>query len=483
MSFRPITLQTALALWVVVPLLVALATVGYLTTSALAEDRERRLKEEIQLVARAIRVPVSRAMAAGDHHQLQTALESVFQIGRVYGANVYDAEGAIVVSTGEGPSLPQPDRKVAATSQDRGGAYRQSGARRVYSYLLPLAGADGGVAGLLEVMRKRRDIDAEVRRIQLQVVGVLLLCALGVLAFVLIGHRRAIGAPIERLVSDMREVGSGQGDHRARLAGPRELTMLAGALNRMLDDIARAEEEVEVHRVQERELEARVRRAEKLAAIGQLASGLAHELGTPLSVIDRYAQRVVRDEAVSARSAEALRGVRREVGRMSRIVRQLLDFGTRSAGRPQLMAADRLVRRAAVAVRDLAAERSVEVTVQAPLPSPTVRVDAGRCEHALANLLQNAVQAVPEGGRVVFGYHAHDDEVELFVEDDGPGIADDIKDRLFEPFFTTKATGEGSGLGLAVVQGVVEETEGRIELGSSSLGGARFAIVLPREET
>lgn len=111
---------------------------------------------------------------------------------------------------------------------------------------------------------------------------------------------------------------------------------------------------------------------------------------------------------------------------------------------------------------------------------PEILVDRGQMIRALANLLRNAAQASP-GGRVRLSWSGEDGSIRFVVEDDGPGIDPEARERIFEPFFTTRAVGEGAGLGLAVVHGTALDHGGRVEVGESSLGGARFDLFVSRE--
>jgi two-component system, NtrC family, sensor kinase len=245
--------------------------------------------------------------------------------------------------------------------------------------------------------------------------------------------------------------------------------------------VERAEEEVTRQRRREEALEARLRQSEKLAAIGRLAGGVAHELGTPLAVVDGMAQRL---ERRGEGEAEA-RGIREAVARMGGIVRELLAFGARESGERQRVNAGVVLAGAVAAVGEEAQARGVAVEV-VELPSRLeIEADRVRLEGALVHLLRNAVQAAGAGsgagGTVRARVLEEEGAVTFVVEDDGAGVPEEVRDRLFEPFFTTKPVGEGSGLGLAVVHSVAEEHGGRVVLGESSLGGARFALVLTRE--
>jgi len=277
----------------------------------------------------------------------------------------------------------------------------------------------------------------------------------------------------------MATVEEGHRAHRAPTGGPREIARLGEALNTMLDSLTRVEQEVEQRRVTQLALEQQLKRTEKLAAIGQLSGGVAHELGTPMSVIDGKAQRALRAEGLPEDTTEAFEAIRAQVGRMEKIVRQLMDFGRRHTLQIREIGADQLLHMAEGVVQQEAARHDVALKVTPADGDVACALDPALMERALTNLLRNAIEATP-GGTVRLSYTAEEDHITFRVDDDGSGIDPSIEDRLLEPFFTTKDTGDGTGLGLAVVHGVVEQHGGRLDIGESLWGGARFSLHVPR---
>ncbi len=434
---------------------------------------------------------MSRALERRDLGSLSQTLESVFSTGRVYGAYVYDGEGRQVAAYGHEDRFPPSEHlaQVAATRRPQG-EYGQMAGQDVYSYFVPLPDSVGRINGLLQVTRRKSDFEGTIRKLRLQAAGWLLFAGLGMTALIFFGHYGAVGRHLSRLASSMARVEQGDRIHRASTEGPQEIRTLAMALNTMLDSITRASREIEQRRAAQEALEVRLRKTEKLAAIGQLAAGVAHELGAPLSVIDGKAQRLLRalddpgqasghdPAALQERLGGLLREIRHEVRRLEQTVRQLLEFGRCNLGRRRRVPADHLAQSAAASVSEESLLAGVSVEVFGPVPAPQLVSDPLRVEQALVNLLRNAIQATP-GGRVRLTWLISEDEVGFAVEDDGPGIREELQARIFEPFFTTKAPGEGTGLGLAVVHGIVEEHGGRIELEASPLGGARFRLLFP----
>lgn len=474
-----VSLRMSLVLSVVLPVLVALGLVSYIAFQAIERQAKEQMEEDVQLVARAIQLPLGRALDRGREGSVENALESAFSINRVYGAYVYNMEGDLISSVGGFRMEPDRGRlSTLAEEGDRQGEYEEIGGRVVYSYFVPLTGSGGRLNGLLQITRHANDIQQYLTTLRWQAGGLLGITMLLIAGLVLYGHRRAIGAYLSRLSETMASVERGDLECRADLRGPREIASLAGALNTMLESIEQAQDEIVERRQTQVRLERRLQHAEKLAAIGQLSAGVAHELGTPLSVIDGKAQRALRNDDLPDDLTDVLQSIRDEVERMEHIVRQLLDFGRRHTLERSSVSLNRIVQMAVGGIQDTGAQSEVEIDVVGDRPAPVVEVDPTLMERALANLLRNAVEATP-GGHVRVSWFASDEEIGLVVEDDGPGIQDDIQSRVFEPFFTTKSVGQGTGLGLAVVHGVVEEHGGSVEVGDSELGGAQFRIVLP----
>ncbi len=482
---RSTSLRTSLVLRILLPLAVVVSAAAVLAVMGLEREVEARMQDEVELVARALRLPLTHAMELDRPGTVDRALRSALEIRRVYGVNVYGPEGEDVASFGEGWPGEPPERltEMAAEGQ-RLGEYGSAGGRRVYSYFIPLADSWGRSLGVLQVTRRRRDIDDSIQRIRRQSAGLLFLGFAAVGVLILRGHHRVIGGPLDRLRESMARVRRGDRDHRAGDGGPRELAEVAVAFNAMLTAMEGAESELAARRRDEVELRRKLAHAEKLAAVGELASGVAHELGSPLSVIDGRAQRMLRrlpHPGVDPSLGDGLGAIRGQVRRMEGIVRQLLDFGRGETGTRIPTPVAGMVLRAVSAAAPEAEERDVRIRTRGTRPGPSLTLDARRMEEAVTNLVRNACQACgSQGGEVRVGWDEQEGEVRIEVEDDGPGIPPEIRSRIFEPFFTTKPTGQGTGLGLAVVHGIVDAHGGRGEADRSPLGGARLRILLPR---
>lgn len=473
-----IGLRLALLGKVVFPLIGVFAITTYLVFTALEQAAEQRLQEEIELVARAIQLPISTSLEQGTLHSLEESLTSVFEIGRVYGAYVFNEQGDQVAAVGAVEPGRRDERKAAeiAAGGEQRGEYSRIEGREVYSYFLPLLDTGGRINGLLQVIREQRDFTREFSELRQQAGLIMLGGTLLVLAIVLLGHDRAIGRHVRALLGAMHRVETGDHAHRAQHRGPREIRSLAGALNTMLDAIERSEQELNERRRTQVELTERLREMEKMAALGRMASGVAHELGAPLSVIDGRARQLQKFTDSGGKNAENLTRIRSQVRRMTTFIRQLLDFARTPARNPRRLSVTELLNGSMQALRNEFDTATDRLRVQAPPPSLQLCGDPIRLEQALINLLRNALQAGPDGP-VTLHWALRDQGLMLTVDDTGPGIDPAVTDRLFEPFVTTRT--DGTGLGLSLAHSAALEHGGTLHAGTGPQGGARFQLWLP----
>lgn len=217
--------------------------------------------------------------------------------------------------------------------------------------------------------------------------------------------------------------------------------------------------------------------SERLATVGRLAAGVAHEIGNPLGAITAYAELArSRLPASDGEARDYLSRIAVEAGRIDAIVRDLLDFARPASLRLEPVALDVAVGAALETVRVQARFREVEVALDLPRSLPRVHADERRTAQVLVNLLLNAADAMGGAGRILVRARAVEGGVELVVVDHGPGIRAADLPRVFDPFFTTKEPGQGTGLGLAVCHGIMESFGGTIRAASLPEGGAAFTL-------
>jgi len=319
--------------------------------------------------------------------------------------------------------------------------------------------------------------------------------ALALLVFAYFAMTRLVVQPIDQLSRAARRVADGARRLEAPGRGARELTELGKSLALMTERLRADEEalrvkiaEIERYAADLSRAQEELIRSERLASVGRLAAGLAHEIGNPLSAILGFQELLLQGGLEPEEQRDFLERMKRETERIHRVLHDMLDFARPPAsirkGEPEPAGAVRgAVDDVVALVTPHKTFRGVDLCAEIDPDLPRVTLSQPRLVQVLLNLLLNAADAIPrEGGRVVLrASRLGEDRIRIEVEDNGPGIAPEIRDRLFEPFATTKEVGEGTGLGLAVCRGLVEAAGGTLLVGEGRLGGAKFAMDLPAE--
>jgi two-component system sensor histidine kinase HydH len=233
-----------------------------------------------------------------------------------------------------------------------------------------------------------------------------------------------------------------------------------------------------------KQLENKVKRAEKMAAIGELAAGVAHEIRNPLSSIRGFAQYLQHVLKNNPQEQEYTRTMISEVDRVNSVITNLLTFARPMAVVRSVTNVEELIKKAVSLTKTDAESKNVDVSVSVQVPGDNFLLDENQMLQVLLNLLLNAIQAVASNGQIEIGYSidVENDEMEIWIEDDGIGVPAEKTSKIFEPFFTTRE--KGTGLGLSIVHKIVENHGGEIMLQSPPLSkshGCRFTIIIPGE--
>lgn len=224
----------------------------------------------------------------------------------------------------------------------------------------------------------------------------------------------------------------------------------------------------------------RLKRADRLAAIGHLSAGLAHEIRNPLASIEGAAGILEQEGLTSEQRTEFLGIIKKECGRLNRLLGSLLDFARPPVPRRQTIQVSALLESVAGLVEPAAAGKSVRVHKEVTPPGLTMEGDGEQMKQVILNLLLNAVQAMPDGGEVRVTARRERSDLLIEVTDEGCGILPENMERMFNPFFTTKES--GTGLGLAVAHQIVAQHGGVLRARNNSVRGATFTVQLPLEQ-
>jgi signal transduction histidine kinase len=318
--------------------------------------------------------------------------------------------------------------------------------------------------------------------------GVILLTATLVLV---LGGRWLIQRPLDKLVAKTRQIGAGDLSGTLVLSGRDELAKLATEINRMCGEIQAAQEAA--RKETERRLSAieQLRHAERLTTLGRLSAGVAHELGTPLNVVAGRAKLITDPALTREEIVESAGIIREQAGRMTKIIRDLLNFARRRHPKKSPADLEALVRRVVKMLEPAARKAGIACGISTRAPVASVTVDEAQIEQVLMNLLVNGIEAMPNGGKLDVALDTEDRPEELgrarkyvvlSVTDTGEGIEAENLHHIFEPFFTTKDVGKGSGLGLSIAHGIVKEHDGWIDVKSQPGSGTTFMVFLPWKE-
>ena len=352
------------------------------------------------------------------------------------------------------------------------------------------------------------------------------LVVLDILIFVLLGNhlvKRLVLRPLEETVAVAEAIAKGQYDRRVPEGRTREMAGLSRSLNRLTDELLHNQERLaenirsldETNRILN-DTQRELIQVEKMASIGRLAAGIAHEIGNPLGALLGYASVLRRRGA----DAGLLDGIEREARRIDQIVRGLLDYARPGSAPREIVDVNASIRRVLNLLQAQGRLASVDLNLALEEGLPGIEANPHRLDQVLLNLISNADAAMEGKGRLTIHsraeiYHPdrplpvrraddppgvdyshlrrlrhgaiHDPRslaadvpvVRVVIADSGPGIPKEHLDAVFDPFFTTKPPGEGTGLGLAIVAGTVAELGGRVEVSSVVGDGATFHLFFP----
>jgi len=307
--------------------------------------------------------------------------------------------------------------------------------------------------------------------------------------------RRLVGRPLASILRTMDETADGDLSSRTPITRRDELGAIATRLNGMLDQLERFNRSLH-ERIEEatRDLSLRntqlaasqnqllavresLARAERVAALGQVAANVAHQAGTPLNLVSGYVQMIRDDPKTDDRVRSRLQTIDTQIQHVTRVLRTMLDYARQPSGF-EIVSLSEIVERVGDIVEPRLSRTGIRPRISIAPGLPSIRADVTQLEMALLNLVTNALDALPYGGSLAIAASATPEGIRLEIADTGPGIPAQVIDRLFEPWVTTKPTGQGTGLGLAIVREVVRAHGGSISAHNQATG-AVFVIDLP----
>ena len=388
-------------------------------------------------------------------------------------AVVCDGRGRVLFSSRIrllGQYFPRALGAEAGRSPPHHEVFLDTDGRRVLEIRMLLA-KPGGAGKCLAAGFSMASVEETMESVGKQAVLVALLLILGN-SIVTAVYVETLIRPILALNSTMKRAGRGDLSVRADERRGDEVGELASAFNHMMDELESAQEAARVQAAQ-------LSHTEKMAAVGTLAAGVAHEINNPLAGIMNCIDSMIEHPEDAELRRKYLELSHDGLRRIERIVHNLLDFSRPRELRPERTSLNHCIRHVLELVEYRLTQRGIRIELDTEPDGATVFADHFQMEQLLLNLVLNAITAMPEGGTLTLRTRTIGSEVIAEVCDTGVGIPDELRRRIFDPFFTTHEPGKGTGLGLAVSRRIVQAHNGRIEVESVVGEGTVMRVVIP----
>jgi signal transduction histidine kinase len=457
--------------------MLALLILAMLTLFTLNQISQNRLVREIQESSTAVSEILQKSVedltseAEVEHSRLAEYLKEARQKG-VNEINIINTEGEIIDSSdpekiGKKQEIRKMEKGLKAAPGKRGGG---SASPKAYNLVVPVIVGDEQL-GYVEInllLDNIREIqhDNFIRRLAATCV----IFGLGIMLIIFLARRYT--HPIQQLVHKVKMVAAGDLSVHVPVESSDEIGDLAASFNEMVEQLR-----------QRKDLEERLHEAEHLSRVGQLASGIAHEIRNPLNYISLAIDHL-KDEirTSSNRSEEEIiriaDTIKEEVRKANYMVLNFMNYGRPLKLRRSVASYEDIVNRALTVLGDKLKEQQVSVRLEIPPDLPPITCDQELLRNCLFNFITNAAQSMPDGGTVTVGATFADGMFRLTFRDEGAGIAEEDLEKIFQPYFTTKEA--GIGLGLAITERIIKEHGGEIVVVSSPGAGTTFTVQLPQ---
>lgn len=444
---------------------------------------------EIRAHANTLRLALEEACQSGNRDQAQRLIRRINENSNVYGAILFDAAGKIETSSVNLGASELPSTEIiskVATERRPQEITRQIHDQEMFSVIAPIQNGPS-LAGMFEIVQPISFIDAELRQERWNIAVTAIALSLVIFLIVSVVLHFNLTRPVQALLKGAVAFGGGELSHRVEVsASGGELSRLAWEFNQMASKLDFQQKSLTREAEERLLLERQLRHTERLAAVGRLAAGVAHEVGAPLQVIDGRAKQLLEKADTPLESRQRnLTIIRNQAERITRLVRQMLNLSRPYELNRQNVSIHALLAEAVELVEMNAARSGVQIEVECHADHEA-SLDSDLLLQALANICQNAIQAMPDGGILRLECDEVTDEeghwLGIRISDTGTGIPPEQLNHIFDPFFTTKDVGHGTGLGLAVSSRIVQEHGGRLEAANRPEGGAEFRVLLPRRD-
>ncbi|CAG4884924.1 putative Histidine kinase [Georgfuchsia toluolica] len=526
---RPISLKLKVSIYLIIVLSVTIFVFAIFAAKYQQEDLLREISRHAIQTSDVIVKSTRYAMLMNKRDSAGMIIQDIGRQKGIERVRVMNKDGMIVHSnhpeeigtTVDQRSAPcihchQTSKPLSHVSDDmRWRIYETAGGRRLLGTMQPIRNepscssaschehpANQSVLGIVDIAYSLDEVDQALRSHTIYIIAISLLFILLVSASVGVLLHRLIYLPLKDLEAGAKRISFGDLDHDIPLRNDDEFGRVAGSFNKMTLALKKSmfemqelvqtlELKVEQRTRELRLAEAEAARGEKLASVGQLAAGIAHELNNPLTGVLTFTSLLRKKMPDGSQDAEDLDLVIRETKRCASIIRRLLDFAREKVPVKEFFDLKQLIEETVRMIEHPALVQKIEITTHLDADLPQIWGDSDLIKQVILNVLVNAEQAIEGQGSIIVEsrhYVSKDPPkpgvpalpmVEIVIKDTGCGISEANLKRIFDPFFTSKEVGKGTGLGLSVSYGIIKAHEGRIKVESTVGAGTTFRIYLP----
>jgi two-component system, NtrC family, sensor kinase len=459
---------------------------GYFILQQRTSILESALRSELRAHAITLQIALQDGYAAGNQIRAQSLINHLGENPRVFSVILFDEQGQILMLSNPSASeeLRQPPALARVLESNEAVELTQGG--EFFSILMPVR-LDQQRRGAFQISQPRSFIQADIARARRDIALITLALFGATILVVLLMTRINVLRPINDLLTGTMAFSEGDLNYRVIVpGGGGEIADLAQKFNQMANHLMEQRQQMVNAAEEQLALERSLKQSERLATVGRLAAGIAHEMGAPLNVIKGRVDMLRKREDVPPERRERwLQIIDAQVDAMARIVRQLLTLARPFNLQREAVSVTQLIHGVVDLIQPEATANNTNIILTT---SEQLQIDGDRnlLHQVLLNLCLNALHMMPNGGSLRI--EAQPDErqqdgstfLALRVTDTGPGIAPDHLPHIFDPFFTTKEIGKGTGLGLTISRRIIEEHNGWIEAENQPDGGAAFTVWLPK---
>ena len=509
-------LKAKILLSVIIAVVVIEGIFLYLNIRSLSQQMIEKTEEEAFNLSETIRLSIRNAMIMDRRDEYQRIIDDVAQRKGITEVRIFNKQGEITVSSDRSKVGTVVDKKAEACY----GCHREGEAKvllpsdsktRVYhtergsllGLINPIYNESSCYAchprttyvlGVLDTTISLEDFQREKAQIykQMLISGVISVIILSLLLSLLL--TRFVNRPIRKLLAATKTAAHGNLDQTVSIRSHDELGELSGSFNNMISELKRSRDAIEEwtqtleHRVQERtqelqQVQDQLIRAGKMAALGELAAGVAHEINNPLTGVLTFSSLMLKKVDENNPWKKDLENIVQQTTRCRNIVRGLLDFARQRKPDKKEWDIHTLIDRTVTLVENQARFQNIKIVKQFKTDIGMLFVDGDQIQQVFMNIIINAADAMAgDGGTLTIKTNMKDGMAEVSFTDSGCGMPKEHLSKLFAPFFTTKETGKGTGLGLAISYGIIQSHNGEIDVESEVGKGSTFRIRLPIEK-